>query len=106
MVFGIGLLAFQAPRLGAQAIPGTSVSSAEVHNQQLAAEPAPGALDVTLPEGGRVLTFTRSLQVDGGAPLGLTLAVERSAGRGLWFAIGVVVATAGLGALAMRRRTA
>jgi len=38
LVLGIGLLAFQAPRLGAQAIPGASVSSEEVHNQQLAAE--------------------------------------------------------------------
>jgi hypothetical protein len=30
---------------------------------------------VTLPERGRVLTFTRSLQVDGGAPLELKLDV-------------------------------
>jgi hypothetical protein len=46
-------------------------------DQQLAAEPAPGAIDVTLPERGRVLTFTRSLQVDGGAPLDLSLSVEK-----------------------------
>ena len=45
--------------------------------QQLAAEPAPSAIDVTLPERGRVLTFTRSLQVDGSAPLGLTLEISR-----------------------------
>ncbi|HEX2855447.1 MAG TPA: hypothetical protein VHO24_19585 [Opitutaceae bacterium] len=45
--------------------------------QQLAAEPAPSAIDVTLPERGRVLTFTRSLQVDGGAPLNLTLEIEK-----------------------------
>jgi hypothetical protein len=44
-------------------------------DQQLAAEPAPEALDVTLPERGQVLTFTRSLQVDGNTPLELTLAV-------------------------------
>jgi len=45
--------------------------------QQLAAEPAPSAIDVTLPQRGQVLTFTRSLQVDGGTPLGLTLEIER-----------------------------
>ncbi len=49
--------------------------AARLVDQQLAAEPAPGALDVTLPEHGRVLTFTRSLQVDGNAPLALQLEV-------------------------------
>src|SRR5581483_5209209 len=43
--------------------------------QQLAAEPAPSALDVTLPERGRVFTFMRSLQVDGSAPLELDLKI-------------------------------
>ena len=37
-------------------------------DQQLAAEPAPGAIDVTMPERGQVLTFTRSMQVDGNTP--------------------------------------
>ncbi|MBF6689872.1 hypothetical protein, partial [Acinetobacter baumannii] len=36
-------------------------------DQQLGIEPAPNAIDVTLPERGRVATFTRSLQVDGAA---------------------------------------
>jgi len=45
--------------------------------QQLAAEPAPSVIDVTLPERGRVLTFTRSLQVDGSAPLDLSLEIGK-----------------------------
>jgi hypothetical protein len=48
-------------------------------DQQLGAEPAPGAIDVTLPERGRVLTFTSSLQVDGSAPLVLRLDIEKIA---------------------------
>lgn len=54
--------------------------ASRIVDQQLAAEPAPGAIDVTLPERGRVLTFTRSLQVDGGKPLELTLDIGK-AGR-------------------------
>jgi hypothetical protein len=46
-------------------------------DQQLAAEPAPGAIDVTMPERGQVLTFTRSMQVDGNAPLKLELELRR-----------------------------
>jgi hypothetical protein len=42
-------------------------------NQQLAAEPAPVALDVTLPATGRVVTFGRAVQVDGEQPLELDL---------------------------------
>ncbi len=51
--------------------------AARIVDQQLAADPAPGAIDVTLPERGRVLTFARSVQVDGGAPLELRLDVAR-----------------------------
>ncbi len=51
--------------------------AARIVDQQLAADPAPGAIDVTLPERGRVLTFTRSVQVDGSAPLELMLEVEK-----------------------------
>ena len=55
--------------------------------QQLAAEPAPVALDVTLPERGTVLTFGRSVQVDGQRPMSITLDLKRS-GAGLpWLAI-------------------
>lgn len=45
--------------------------------QQLAAEPVPTAIDVTLAERGRVETFTRSLQVDGRTPLALELSLDQ-----------------------------
>jgi hypothetical protein len=53
--------------------------ASRIVDQQLAAEPGPGAIDVTLPQRGRVFTFTRSLQVDGGAPLELNLQLEKIA---------------------------
>ncbi len=55
--------------------------------QQLAAEPAPVALDVTLPERGTVLTFGRSVQVDGLRPMAITLDLKRSGGGFAWVAI-------------------
>ena len=73
-------------------------------DQQLAAEPTPGAIDVTLAGRGRVLTFTRTLQVDGNAPLVLNLrvgAVSRTSTG--WIAL-VLVAVALLGTLAFSRR--
>ncbi|RKX34119.1 MAG: hypothetical protein DRP71_08085, partial [Verrucomicrobia bacterium] len=45
---------------------------------QLADDPTPAAIEVTLPERGQVLTFSRSLQVDGNAPLDLFLEIERT----------------------------
>jgi hypothetical protein len=48
-------------------------------DQQLNTEPAPGAIDVTLSENGRVFTFTRSLQVDGSAPLELKVEIGKIA---------------------------
>lgn len=63
--------------------------------QQLAAEPAPSAIDVTLPERGRVLLFHRSLQVDGSAPLELQLDIQKLNSTNL-----VVVAVV-LGAIAL-----
>jgi hypothetical protein len=74
--------------------------------QQLAAEPAPSAIDVTLPERGRVLTFTRSLQVDGSAPLGLTLEIGKLNHTSLPF-VGAILAGLGFVALlAMPKKTA
>lgn len=52
-------------------------------DQQLASEATASALDVTAPVQGTVATFTRSLQVDGRAPLALTLELERE-GTGDW----------------------
>ena len=68
-------------------------------DQQLTAEPAPGAIDVTLAERGRVVTFTRSLQVDGGAPLELNLKVGRIARTSLGFSAFLLLAAAGIAAL-------
>ena len=56
--------------------------------QQLAADPAPVALDVTIPERGTVLTFGRSVQVDGGHSMQLDLDLKRVSSGGLaWGAL-------------------
>lgn len=55
--------------------------------QQLAAEPAPVALDVTLPERGTVLTFGRSVQVDGRRPMAITLDLKRTGSGFAWLAV-------------------
>lgn len=83
--------------------------AARLVDQQLAAAPAPGAIDVTLPERGRVFTFARSMQVDGGAPLELRLKVGRIAYAGVRYslllvlAIGVIAAVPLAGTSARRR---
>ena len=73
-------------------------------DQQLAVEPAPSAIDVTLPEKGRVATFTRSLQVDGGAPLELRLDVASARRPGAGFGVVVLLAVGGIAGLLVRRR--
>ncbi|NQW99450.1 hypothetical protein HQ447_02235, partial [bacterium] len=57
--------------------------------QQLAAEPAPVALDVTLPERGTVLTFGRSVQVDGQRPMAITLDLQRVGSGFAWLGVGL-----------------
>jgi len=52
--------------------------ASRIVTQQLAAETAPVALDVMLPERGQVITFGRSVQVDGGDALELELELEPS----------------------------
>ena len=79
--------------------------AARLVDQQLAAEPAPGVIDVTLPQRGQVLTFTRSLQVDGGAPLGLTLEIARTGRTSTVFMVMLLAAVAVLAALVFQRRT-
>jgi hypothetical protein len=74
--------------------------------QQLAAEPAPSAIDVTLPERGRVLLFTRSLQVDGSAPLGLTLEIEKMHRTSPGFILLLLAAFAAIAAIALPRKAA
>jgi hypothetical protein len=79
--------------------------AARLVDQQLTAEPAPGALDVTLAERGRVLTFARSLQVDGAAPLELNLKVARISRTSLGFSLLLLFAAAGLAGFQFSRRT-
>lgn len=80
--------------------------AARIVEQQLGAEPAPGAIDVTLPERGRVFTFTRSLQVDGSAPLELSLDVRRAAGARWGLGLALLAALAACGWLVTRRPAA
>jgi hypothetical protein len=65
-------------------------------NQQLAAEPAPSGLEINVPERGSMLTFSRSIQVDGGKPmhLQLTLEPERKTRYGLAFLLCALLAAA------------
>jgi len=72
-------------------------------DQQLAAEPAPGAVDVTMPERGQVLTFTRTMQVDGNAPLKLELRVGSLPRSNRGFLTLVILAIAGIAMLAVPR---
>lgn len=80
--------------------------ASRIVDQQLAAEPAPGVIDVTLPEKGQVLTFTRSLQVDGSAPLELSLDVAPARRSGTGFGLGLLVVIGAMGAWLGRRRVA
>ena len=69
-------------------------------SQQLAADPAPAALDVTMAERGTVLTFRRSVQVDGQQEMKLRLEIEPEQPRGWAFgAILCALAAAVLGTL-------
>ena len=72
--------------------------------QQLAAEPAPVALDVTLPERGTVLTFGRSVQVDGQRPMAIHLDIERSGSGLAWLAIPLCLLLGALGGVGRKSR--
>ncbi len=71
--------------------------------QQLAAEPAPQALDITLPERGSMVTFTRSVQVGGstGEPMSITLGIRETSRTSVWLAIPLCLL---LGAMGARRK--
>lgn len=74
-------------------------------DQQLVADPAPGAIDVTLPEKGHVLTFTRSLQVEGSAPLELALTIQKISSTSLGFSAVFILSLGALVSLSLKRRT-
>jgi hypothetical protein len=70
--------------------------------QQLAAEPAPVALDITLPERGKVVTFTRSVQVGGSEqPMEIDITLKKTNRASAWLAIPLCLL---LGAIAARRK--
>jgi hypothetical protein len=72
--------------------------------QQLAAEPAPAALDVTLPERGTVLSFGRSVQVDGKRPMVIDLELKRGSGGFSWLAIPLCLLVGAMGAMKLKSR--
>jgi hypothetical protein len=76
----------------------------KIVDQQLGGDPAPGAIDVTLAERGNVLTFTRSVQVDGGAPLELMLEVEKLRRSNLLLSALLLMGVAAIAAMEMGRR--
>jgi hypothetical protein len=71
-------------------------------DQQLAAEPAPGAINVTMPERGKVLTFTRSMQVNGDTPLKLDLQLRPLSGTSHGFITLILAAIAIIAVTAIR----
>lgn len=73
-------------------------------DQQLATEPAPSAIDITIPESGNILTFTRSIQVDGEKPLGLSLHLSSARGANPWTIAFILAATAVAATLVFPRR--
>jgi hypothetical protein len=72
--------------------------------QQLAAEPAPQALDITLPERGNVISFTRSVQVDGnsGEPMSITLGIRETSRTSVWLAVPLCLL---LGVMGVKRKS-
>jgi hypothetical protein len=72
--------------------------------QQLSAEPAPAGIDVTLPKNGRVVSFARSIQVDGEAPLSMRLDLSPSGGVSIGNAAIVLIVATLAGAFILPRR--
>ena len=71
--------------------------------QQLAAEPAPAALEVVLPERGTVLSFDRSMQVDGDRPMSIELDLKRSDRGFTWFAVLLCLLVGAMGVMKRRQ---
>lgn len=72
--------------------------ASRIVNQQLAVEPAPAALDVTLPERGTVLGFSRSVQVDGKKPMSIDLEFKRSGIHFAWLPMLLCILAGAMGA--------
>ncbi len=67
--------------------------AARIVSQQLAADPAPAAIDPTLPERGTLLEFHRSVQAGDSQPMSITLHLRRTShGPGLLLALALCLA--------------
>jgi len=73
-------------------------------SQQIAAEPAPRAIGLTLPEQGTETWFKRSVQVDGQKPLELQITIAKENRLGWIGILSVLVAVLLLGAAFVFRR--
>jgi hypothetical protein len=70
-------------------------------NQQLAAEPVPLGLEIAVPERGTMLTFGRSIQVNGDRPMTLQLDLERTQRNTQW--VGLLLSAVVAGAVVRLR---
>jgi len=68
--------------------------AARIVSQQLAADPAPAAIDPTLPERGTRLEFDRAVQIDGDRPMAITLHLRKASQGGLLLALSLCLAVA------------
>ncbi len=68
-------------------------------SQQLAAEPAPVAIDVALPERGTVLSFGRSVQIDSDKPMVIDVELKRAGGGFAWIAVMLCLLAGALGVM-------
>lgn len=66
--------------------------------------PEPVALDITLPERGKVVTFTRSIQVGGSEePMEIDIALQKTNRAAAWLAIPLCLLLGGLAASRARK---
>ena len=64
--------------------------------QQRSTEPAPQAINVTLPDEGTVYSFNRTVQVSDNAPLELKLKFGAARDLGFWRVLGLLVLLAAI----------
>lgn len=73
--------------------------------QQLAAEPAPMAIDVALPERGTVLSFGRSVQIESDRPMMIEVELQRAGGGFAWIAVLLCLLAGALGVMKVKRES-
>ncbi len=106
-----GRMDFQLDEL-AQSLQGNSLEETaalrrvadRIVSQQIASEPAPRAISLTLPRRGTQLEFSRSVQVDGEAPLTLELTLAQTDRKRSGSPLPVFLALLLLGGLLARKR--